>query len=71
MQTGDVVRLKTGGPKMTVEALEGQRHPSDGYSDAGPVTPGEVGCVWFTKDDEGAWTGPHRSRYAVDALTLL
>lgn len=30
-QVGDVVRLKAGGPKMTVEAVEGQN----------------VDCVWF------------------------
>lgn len=34
-QTGDVVQLKSGGPKMTVSTLKD----------------GEVWCVWFDKDN--------------------
>lgn len=36
-QLGDIVQLKSGGPRMTVEEIE----QGDGYN--------LVGCVWFEK----------------------
>jgi uncharacterized protein YodC (DUF2158 family) len=35
---GDVVRLKTGGPRMTVDELH--------------TSIGKVGCVWFDADNQ-------------------
>lgn len=56
---GDIVRLKIGGPKMTVE----------GQSDNGY----DVDCVWFVQVD-GGWEGPIRDTFhrmvLVDATNL-
>lgn len=42
-KVGDVVQLKSGGPKMTV---------SESYND------GTLGCVWFLGSDQKAGTFP-------------
>lgn len=56
MKIGDVVQLKTGGPRMTVE------HVSD-------VT-GFVRCVWFVERSTG-WDGPYRSVFDRDHLQRI
>lgn len=56
LKVGDVVRLKTGGPPMTVEYVQ--------------EAPGEdpmVGTVWFERDED-SWTGPKRESFPVDDL---
>lgn len=46
MNVGDVVQLKSGGPLMTVYAVEGER------LDGEPVNRGQVACVWFGDGDK-------------------
>lgn len=63
---GDVVQLKTGGPKMTVEAVDGNG----------------VKCAWFSlaasfhADSAAAatrerWDGPFRDTFAAAALVAV
>lgn len=51
---GDIVKLKTGGPEMTVEKLY-----RSGY------TPSRVLCSWFDKDNN-----LHREIFTQDALLV-
>jgi uncharacterized protein YodC (DUF2158 family) len=68
LKIGDVVRLKTGGPKMTVNAVHEQ------VGEAPYVT-----SIWFERVtaaafaiDEGEhWDGPHTETFAVDALEKI
>lgn len=55
MKPGDVVMLKTGGPKMTIEGTL-----RDGFT-----------CVWFEGNGVGGWTGPFRSAFIADALETV
>lgn len=55
LKVGDVVRLASGGPEMTVIKADS----------------GEASCAWFLKDDEGEWAGPLASDFPVEALVLL
>jgi uncharacterized protein YodC (DUF2158 family) len=41
--TGDIVRLKSGGPAMTIK---------DTYPDSSTTHPTEVTCIWFNKDGQ-------------------
>lgn len=52
---GDVVKLKTGSPRMTVA-----RYDSDS----------DIICQWFTGNDEDGWAGPFREDFAKEALVL-
>lgn len=54
LKTGDVVRLKSGGPRMTVSAID---RSEDG-------TPRYVTCVWFSGD------GFETSNFCYDTLIL-
>lgn len=66
-QIGDVVRLKSGGPQMTVEAyadtdvLKEPDSPEDGYERG-------AACIWFVQDDVGAWSGPKFQTFPFGAL---
>jgi uncharacterized protein YodC (DUF2158 family) len=57
---GDVVRLKTGGPKMTVQRI-------GSGTDANAV----VRCTWFEKSDEVGkeWAGPFNAEFPASTLT--
>lgn len=48
---GELVRLKSGGPTMTVEI-----HTA-------PDVANIVGCVWFSKAPGGGFVGPHRENF--------
>lgn len=53
-EVGDVVAVKAGGPPMTVEAYDAE---------------GElVSCVWFSRNPDHQWTGPHRENFNPDLL---
>jgi uncharacterized protein YodC (DUF2158 family) len=43
IKAGDIVKPKSGGPKMTVERI---------VPDSSGNTEGSVQCCWFNKDDE-------------------
>ena len=55
-EVGDLVRLVTDGPLMTIEAVEEDRTHAT--------------CVWFRKTggDRQYWEGPHRQRFPVNVL---
>jgi uncharacterized protein YodC (DUF2158 family) len=62
MKPGDVVRLKSGGPPMTVEYVRKDK-----------ASPGDsvIQCVWFDHSPSGAGpSGPHRSGFAEVLLDL-
>jgi uncharacterized protein YodC (DUF2158 family) len=70
IKPGDVVRLKTGGPKMTVEDLvqpPAQYNAGLAQSYGMPVSVRTyrrpVGCVWFDGN-----AGPYRQTFEEDAL---
>lgn len=46
---GDIVKLKSGGPPMTIEMATG-----DGLA---------AKCMWFAPNGEGGWTGPYRETF--------
>jgi len=55
MKTGDVVRLKIGGPKMTVETCT-----EDGT---------RVACVWFHwQQADSSWGGVMRDSFPAEIL---
>jgi uncharacterized protein YodC (DUF2158 family) len=60
---GDVVRLKSGGPKMTIEGLEAE-------TDKGQI----VIATWFHRqsgedyNDDRGWIGVHSVRFEARAL---
>ena len=54
MNVGDVVVLKSGSPKMTVQKIR-----EDDLLD----------CVWFFKTGEGTWVGPNSGKFTVEELT--
>lgn len=62
MKVGDLVRLKSGGPAMTVARVE-ECIPTD--KDPGNGT-GNVDCRWF--DAEGKW---FITRFHSDELELI
>ncbi len=56
LKMGDVVRLKSGGPKMTIANISEPR--------PGPVPPGKwVRCIWFD--------GSNIYEYSFDSTCLL
>lgn len=57
IQAGDIVQLKSGGPQMTVKAVDTFGH--DNYESAD--------CDWFVPDSKGAW----KKENAVFALSSL
>lgn len=63
MKIGDVVRLKSGGPKMTVSGLEGERLP--GGFKGGEIEEGYASLVWFADDRIETCT------IAVEALAIV
>lgn len=76
---GDVVQLKTGGPKMTVEQVgvkSTERKPLglDSSSSVSLITnegePSDVRCVWFKQLDAQQWEGPFRSCFDADSLEV-
>ncbi len=65
LEIGEVVMLKSGGPKMTVARLA---DPNDGVFFGGqlPDHDPDVGCEWFT---EGEWAnGPRASNFHPKTL---
>jgi uncharacterized protein YodC (DUF2158 family) len=50
MKPGDVVRLKAGGPNMTVELVINA--PAPRMYPGGPVYQVGIYCVWFTTDSK-------------------
>jgi len=55
LSIGDVVCIKSGGPRMTIVRF------SVGNENI-------VHCAWFNKDVEGNWTHPDAKDYSIDAL---
>lgn len=54
LKKGDIVRLKSGSPKMTVDVV---------------ASDGKVFCVWFLQDGKAeTWSGPHHGSFPPDAL---
>lgn len=71
IEVGDVVRLKSGGPRMTVEdveALDGEPYEDedeDGDDPPKPRGPGsQARCAWFMQSGEDRWQW-----FAIEALT--
>lgn len=52
MSPGTVVRLKAGGPQMTVEREEGSK----------------IVCTWFVGNDESGWSGPYWESFSPTSL---
>ncbi|MCH8203251.1 MAG: DUF2158 domain-containing protein [Proteobacteria bacterium] len=52
LKVGDIVKLKSGGPRMTVTLTEGD---------------GPVECKWF-ENYQGHWTGPFEGNFLPEAL---
>ena len=63
LKVGDVVMLKTGGPKMTVTRVG----PYGASADHDQLTDTEVVVTWFREGDDG-WNGPFSDIFAADAL---
>ena len=67
LKVGDVVKLKTGGPWMTVV-------DADNIETGGRSLPPGVRTMWFTHngyaaiDKEKSWSGPHDGWFSIDAL---
>lgn len=66
LKIGDVVRLKTGGPKMTVAEL---REPDD--DEMRDLTRLSAECIWFTQMADGGWSGLYRDVIPVDLLEIV
>lgn len=49
---GDIVALKSGGPAMTVEAVDGN----------------SILCSWFTRSADGPWSESYNQRFDARAL---
>lgn len=71
LKVGDVVRLKTGGPRMTVNQVGITRIDGYGSEKLPPV----IEAVWFTNrlTESGnpiphEWEGPHHGEFGADAL---
>lgn len=56
LPTGTVVRLKSGGPKMTVIERRDNAKPK----------PEEYECCWFGRDDE-----VHNDYFLIDAIEIV
>ncbi len=54
-EPGDLVKLKSGGPIMTV------------IEHSHPMVANVVSCTWFTQSD-GAWVGPHHAQFRASLL---
>jgi uncharacterized protein YodC (DUF2158 family) len=54
LEIGDVVEVKSGGPKMTVDSL----------SDNGKF----AGCAWFEALADGTYGALHASSFSLDTL---
>lgn len=66
VKIGDVVKLRSGGPEMTVESLAGEPNAYSPLHDGtGSVTPSNcIGVVWF----DGHGVGPLRGFFPPQAL---
>ena len=53
-EVGDVVRLTSGGPPMTVDEVINEGNA--------------VRCVWFKMNSDDTWDGPYRSEFQSDDL---
>jgi hypothetical protein len=63
---GDVVMLKTGGPKMTVNRVG----PYGAPDDHDHLTNTEIVATWFREGDDG-WNGPFSDIFGADALVVV
>lgn len=52
LKPGDVVKPKSGGPRMAIETIEDDH----------------ATCSWFVQDEHGHWGGPHRDKFHKDTL---
>lgn len=64
---GDVVRLKSGGPAMTIDSFvegtcKGARGDDDVVKTAGAI------CVWFQKHGDRSWGGVQQQPLDLDLL---
>ena len=55
MKAGDVVKLKTGGPNMTIDTV---------VNDA-------IKCVWFSPRPDQSWDGPYSDVFKRDSLVEI
>ena len=66
LKVGDVVKLKTGGPCMTVSHIGPAALPN--YVEHLPE--GKVLATWFVLDPECGWIGPHMEFFAIEELVV-
>jgi hypothetical protein len=66
LKVGDVVMLKTGGPKMTVNRVGPYGDPGDHDR----LTETDVMTTWFSDGDDG-WNGPFSDIFGSDALVVV
>ena len=60
MKPGDVVRVRSGGPLMTVGFVADY---SNGHKSAG--------CAWFLQDEDGTWGSLHEHEFSQDVLEVV
>lgn len=74
LKVGDIVKLKTGGPNMTVNRV-GPHDPTT--TDDVRLLDGDVEAIWFTERDETAtsrlcgWSYVTTQRFGADALVRV
>ena len=69
VRVGDKIRLKSGGPDMTVERINVMRsaiHPQPIDEDQTTVD-----CVWFTAHQIDGWSGPFRATFALKLIAAM
>lgn len=67
-RSGDVVRLRSGGPDMTIESFEVDDEGAVAVEDGSPLEVRTAKCVWFDQAPGGAWFGFRREEIDVDVL---